>query len=426
MSQPTTAEPTAADFARRGGLATLRLLALAVVAPPVALVLFALTVVSLALIPALGIGLFVVPWVAALNRSVTDFLRRLGPTWFGGTIDRPYKPAPILGGPIRKAGWVLGDPATWRDLLWLLWTATLGFALVLLPVALVGQGIYGWVLTAGVWRPIYENTGGEWYAFIKVTSWSRAFGAGLLGTSFVLLGLTLAPYVLRLSGAITRSLLAPTKEQALRRVSELTETRSTAVDVSAAEIRRIERDLHDGAQARLVAMGMSLGAAEHLMDSDPERAKAMIAEARTASVAALNELRDLVRGILPPVLAERGLGDAVRALALASPAPTEVTVTLPTRLPDPVESAAYFAVSEALTNAIKHARASRIWIDLRHDGQTLRITVGDDGRGGADPTRGTGLAGVAKRLSTFDGRIDVASPTGGPTIVTMEVPAGAR
>ncbi|HVE26032.1 MAG TPA: sensor histidine kinase [Sporichthya sp.] len=420
------AEHPAAGVARRGVLALLQALALALLGIPVALTLLLSLVVSLALIPAVGIGLFTTPLVVVANRKFTGLVRRLGPSWFGCEIASPYKPRPILGGPMRRAGWVLGDPATWRDLLWTLWAATFGFAVVMIPVGLVAQGIYGWVLSAGVWKPIYDSSGGEWYGFIKVTSWSRAFGAGLLGTSFVCFGLWLAPYIIKLDALITRSLLAPTKEQALQRVRDLTETRTAAVDASAAEIRRIERDLHDGAQARLVAMGMSLNAAEHLMESDPVQAKQMIADARAASVTALNELRNLVRGILPPVLAERGLGDAVRALALASPIPTEVTVNLPSRLADPVESAAYFAVSETLTNAAKHSGATRIWIDLRHDGTTLRMTVGDDGCGGADPSRGSGLAGIARRLSAFDGRMNLSSPVGGPTLITMDIPAPTR
>jgi signal transduction histidine kinase len=421
MSQSALTHP-AVPVVRRGLMATGQALAYVFLGIPCALLLFVLLVVSLALIPAVGIGLFTTPVVVAGIRKFADLQRRLSLRWFGLHIDRPYKPAPILGGPVRQAGRVLGDPATWRDLLWLVWSMTLGWVLVLIPVALVSEGVYGWVLSAGVWKPIYSSGGGEWYGFIKVTSWSRAAGAGVLATAFVLIGLALAPLIVRLHAAIARSLLAPTKEQALRRVRELTETRTAAVDVSAAEIRRIERDLHDGAQARLVAMGMSLGAAEHLMDSDPVKAKAMIAEARTASVTALNELRDLVRGILPPVLNERGLGDAVRALGLACPVPTDVTVNLP-RLADPVESAAYFAVSETLTNAVKHSGATRIWIDLRHDGSTLRITVGDDGRGGADPARGSGLSGIAKRLSAFDGRLNLSSPVGGPTLITMDMPA---
>lgn len=412
--------------ARRGVVSLFQGLALALFGIPVALFLLIVTLISIAFIP-LGIGIVTTPPLVLLVRAFANLQRRFGLHWFGTPVARPYKPSPQGDLKIfRRLGWVLGDPGTWRDLLWLLWACSIGFMLALFPLGLVSQGIYGWVLMCGVWEPIYDNTGGEWYGPIKVTSQARAFGAGGLGTAFILVGLLLAPYVMKAHALVSKSLLAPTKEQALRRVAELTETRTAAVDASAAELRRIERDLHDGAQARLVAMGMTLGAAEHLMDSDPARARQMIAEARDASVTALNELRGLVRGILPPVLAERGLGDAVRALALACPVQTEVTANLPHRLADPVESAAYFAVSETLTNATKHARATRIWIDLRHDGSLLRITVGDDGRGGADLTRGTGLTGVAKRLSTFDGRLNVSSPAGGPTLITMEVPAGAR
>jgi signal transduction histidine kinase len=145
-------------------------------------------------------------------------------------------------------------------------------------------------------------------------------------------------------------------------------------------------------------------------------------EARDSSAKALAELRDLVRGIHPPVLADRGLADAVRALALDSPLRTHLASDLPGRLPAPVESAAYFTVSELLANVSKHARAGQIWIDIRHDGGMLRIGVTDDGRGGADPARGTGLRGIERRLAAFDGVLAVSSPPGGPTAVTMEIP----
>lgn len=202
----------------------------------------------------------------------------------------------------------------------------------------------------------------------------------------------------------------------------LTETRRDAVDTSAAELRRIERDLHDGAQARLVAVGMDLGTIEALLDKDPAKAKELIAQARTSSVEALAELRELVRGIHPPVLAERGLGDAVRALALRLPVTTEVSVDLPGRAEAPVESAAYFAVSEVLTNAVKHSGADRIWADLHHADGMLRVSVTDNGKGGAVIEAGSGLAGVERRLGTFDGVLAVSSPAGGPTMVTMEIP----
>jgi signal transduction histidine kinase len=205
-------------------------------------------------------------------------------------------------------------------------------------------------------------------------------------------------------------------------VSHLTVTRNDAVDAQAAELRRIERDLHDGAQARLVAMGMNLNAAAQLMAKDPEQARAMLLEARDASATALRELRDLVRGIHPPVLSDRGLGDAVRALGLDSALAVEVCVELPGRLDPPVESAAYFTVAEALTNAAKHSGGRQVWIDIRHSDGRLLMVVQDDGVGGADPAKGSGLRGLERRLATFDGILALNSPAGGPTVLTVELP----
>ena len=202
----------------------------------------------------------------------------------------------------------------------------------------------------------------------------------------------------------------------------LTRTRSDAAETAVAELRRIERDLHDGAQARLVAVGMSLRAAEQLMPANPEAALALVAEARETSSRAIEDLRDLVRGIYPPVLADRGLADAVRALALDAVLEVDVDVDLPGEPPMPVAAAVYFAVAEALTNAARHAGACAVRVSVDYAGGMLRATVTDDGRGGADAARGTGLAGVERRLATFDGILAVSSPPGGPTIVAIEVP----
>lgn len=169
-------------------------------------------------------------------------------------------------------------------------------------------------------------------------------------------------------------------------------------------------------------MGMNLGTIEALVEKDPAQAKKLLAMARASSAEALTELRDLVRGIHPPVLAERGLGDAVKALALRMPIGTEVEVELSGRAEPPVESAAYFAVSEILTNAAKHSGADRIWVDLHHGDHMLRISVTDNGKGGASAGSGSGLSGVERRLGTFDGIMAVSSPAGGPTMVTMEIP----
>jgi signal transduction histidine kinase len=211
----------------------------------------------------------------------------------------------------------------------------------------------------------------------------------------------------------------------VRRVQRLTESRAVAVDTAAADLRRLERDLHDGAQARLVALGMHLRAMEKLIPASPDAALALLAEARETSARALTELRELVRGVHPPVLADRGLGDAVRALALDTPLRVETEVFLPTRLPAPIETACYFAVAEVLTNAVKHSGARAARISVTHADGVLRIVVTDFGIGGADASRGTGLAGVEKRLATFDGIMALSSPAGGPTMVVMEVPCAS-
>ena len=207
-------------------------------------------------------------------------------------------------------------------------------------------------------------------------------------------------------------------------MEHLSQTRTETLDSGAAEIRRIERDLHDGAQARLVAMGMTLDAAGQLIDDDPKAARALLIEARDNSAKALRELRDLVRGIHPPVLADRGLAEALRALALDTPVRIHLTSDLDQtgRPSPPIESAAYFAVNELLANVSKHAQAGQAWIDIRHNGGMLKIAVTDDGQGGVDPRRGTGLTGIEHRLAAFDGVLAISSPPGGPTAVTMEIP----
>lgn len=205
------------------------------------------------------------------------------------------------------------------------------------------------------------------------------------------------------------------------RISTLESSRAGAVDVQEAELRRIERDLHDGAQARLVALGMSLGMAEQKLSTDADAARALLAEARAGAGEALRELRDLARGIHPPVLADRGLEAAVRALAAASPIPVVVSVEDPGRAKPPVESAAYFVVAEALANAGKHAGATRVSVRIARAGGTLVVAVEDDGVGGADAL-GSGLSGLRRRVEALDGTLTVASPAGGPTNVRAELP----
>ncbi len=297
------------------------------------------------------------------------------------------------------------------------WAATLA------ATGLLVLGAYGWLIA------VFWPVPGFAYGFADLANsqtpsplWTDALEGSLL----LALGLWLAPRVMGHHLAETLSPpdpeLAARAQQLTKRVQTLTQTRYDAVDTAAAELRRIERDLHDGAQARLVALGMSLQAAERMFPVSPEAALALVAEAKESSSRALTELRDLVRGIYPPVLADRGLADAIRALALDAPLPVELDMDLPSVVELPVASAVYFSVAEALANAAKHARAHSVRIQLGHAAGMLRAQVTDDGWGGADPAQGTGLAGVERRLAAFDGILAVNSPPGGPTIVVIEVP----
>jgi signal transduction histidine kinase len=220
-----------------------------------------------------------------------------------------------------------------------------------------------------------------------------------------------------------RHSVASAREQALtERVAVLTRTRRGALDVQAAELQRIERDLHDGAQARLVSVAMSLGLAEELLDRDPESLAGLITEARSSTLTALNDLRTVMRGIQPPVLADRGLEGALRALALDLAVPVTVSGGIEGRVSAPVESAAYFAACECLANVVKHSGATQARVDLGYRVGVLSVVVSDDGSGGARVEAGSGLRGVARRLEVFDGTITLTSPVGGPTMVRMEVP----
>ena len=360
--------------------------------------------------------LFVSPAALLCTRRLARLTRRLTARWCGVIIGEAYQPAPpgtrrsrldatIRLGYLGRMRWLLSDAATWRDLFWLVANAVVGTVLVGLPLALVAAG--GMFLFGDLTRDLSGNA--------RLTP--------PLCVLLPVLGVVVAPLVLGVYGSFARAILAPSEQAELElRVRHLAQTRRESLDTGAAELRRIERDLHDGAQARLVAMGLTLDAAGRLIDTDPAAARALLVEARDASAKALGELRDLVRGIHPPVLADRGLAEAIRALALDAPVRVRVTGGLDGRVPAPVESAAYFAVSELLANVAKHAGVLAAEVDLRHEADALRISVRDEGGGGADQARGTGLSGIARRLAAFDGVLALSSPAGGPTVVTLEVP----
>jgi signal transduction histidine kinase len=379
--------------------------------------------------------------VVLANRTITDTLRREVGNWTGVRIARPYLPPPGL--PVPRADglyqvgrqlyeepfwpvqhartrWVYRDRATWRDLAGSLLLPLVSFLLILPTVALVSRGAIG-LGALWIWR-LFVSPRIDWSPFPPVSTHLGAIVQTPVMLAMVVAGLAVAPWLARQQARFARVWFGPTESTRLaQRVERLKQTRSDVTVTQAAELRRIERDLHDGIQSRLVAMGMKLGAVEALVDTDPAAAKRLAAELRTASSEALTELRVLIRGIHPPVLSERGLLDAVRALAMDSPLKAEVTGSLPGRVEEPVEACAYFAVSELLGNAAKHG-AKRVSIEVGFAHDLLTVVVTDDGPGGAVPARGSGLRGIERRLGGFDGRLHLTSPLGGPTRASVEIP----
>jgi signal transduction histidine kinase len=361
---------------RRGAMAALGAALEITVQGLLSIVLLPVLIVSFALI-VVWVGLPMLAGSLALLRSLSSWERRLAERMLGVTVPRPYNP-------VEKSGLLedlrvrLTDPATYRDMVWLFVSVCLGFALGL--------------------------TSAIFYIVLP-------------------LGVLASPVIVRIYLSVSTVVLQRSDTQVLeQRIGELSTSRAETVDSQAAEIRRIERDLHDGAQARLVALSMNLGLAEQMMEKDPELSRELIAESRQSASVALTDLRGLVRGIHPPVLADRGLVGGLQSLALAAPMEIDVDVVMIGRPPAPLESAVYFAVAEALTNAAKHSTARNGWIWLRHNDNRLTISVGDNGIGGATVNPGGGLHGIERRLAAFDGTVTVASPVGGPTIISMELP----
>jgi signal transduction histidine kinase len=260
-----------------------------------------------------------------------------------------------------------------------------------------------------------------------VDSITKACVAGALALVFLLV---LSPLMIRglsaVDGILARNLLGASATGALvKRVDQLVESRQQVVDSVEAERRRMERDLHDGAQQRLVSLAMTLGRARsRIGDSDPA-VKGLIEEAHAEAMQAITELRDLTRGLHPPVLTDRGLDAAISAVAARAPLPVRVDVRVDPRPSLTIESIVYFVVTESLTNIAKHAQAARAAVRITRVGDRLRLVVTDDGRGGADPALGTGLQGLIDRVSGVDGEFSVVSPIGGPTVLTVEVPCGS-
>jgi hypothetical protein len=362
------------------------------------------------------VGIPVVIGVAYVNRGLTSMQRRLS-GWLLGEPITPLYRTPDDGRLLPRLMTVLTDPQTWRDMAWMAFDSIVGFTL-----SVVGLTIWGVVfgsLTLPAWWWTMPNDA-IYFGMTLHTPGQTAIG--------VAVGLVLLPLAFAVTrGAalgharVARALLGPGQR---RRVEQLTESRAGAVDAAHAELQRIERDLHDGAQARLVALAMDLGMAERKVGEDPEAGRELIGEAREEALRALGELRELVRGIGPSILRDRGLEAAIASLAAGRAQPIDIDVKVgDPRPPATVEAAAYFVVAESLANAAKHAGATQVTVRVWRDAANrLAVECTDDGRGGADPASGSGLTGLIHRVRALDGTLTVTSPPGGPTTVRAVIP----
>lgn len=358
-------------------------------------------------------------------------------------VPRPYRPDPPRDRWWRPYVARLTDPATWTEV---------AYHLLLLPIGTVTFSIVTtfWMvgivllLTPFVWWSFSEpfEVIDAWFQ-LTLTSDPNTIRIGAPGGGYTwlidspwefavvafmgLLLLFLIPWVVHglatANRALVRGLLG---RDVTARVRELTASRSAAVNLAAEDRRRIERDLHDGVQQRLVSLAMDLGRAKEKLDTDPGRAKELVDEAHDEAKRAITEVRDLARGIHPAVLTDRGLDAALSALAARSPVPVEVSVDVAKRPPASTEAAAYFVVSEALANVAKHAKATRASVTVRRaDDGWLTIQVQDDGVGGAAIVEGSGLAGLRDRVGALDGELHLLSPEGGPTVLMVEIPCAS-
>lgn len=393
----------------------------------VALVLL-IRVLLVAAFTLVGIGWLAIPatvlavrrWAGGERRRVGAYTGRPVPSPYDTSADAPAVPARVL----------LAEPATRRDLGWVVYHGLTGLVAgllaLLLPLSVLNAAVvplYWWAVPGD--DPVQSP--------YPVTSWAGALGMLPLGLAWLVLTLVLVPLMAQGQAGLARRLLAPTKDARLsERVTELTATRAAALEAHGAELRRIERDLHDGTQNRLVGVIMHLGIAERALRRDPASALPLILRAQDQAADALGELRDVVRSIYPPVLAERGLDGALAALAARCAVPCTLHAGGLRRLPAALEAAAYYVVAESLTNTAKHSGAehAEVTVTLRPppgpgDEETLVIEVRDDGHGGADESAGSGLAGIRRRVAAFDGHTEVVSPAGGPTVVRAVIPCAS-
>jgi signal transduction histidine kinase len=329
------------------------------------------------------------------------------------------------GGLVRRLIVPLRDGASWRAALYLVLALPAG--IVTFTIAVTWWSVSLGALTLPAWAWALPHGGPE-FGHVRPGDtyyWNRPWQLAVAAAAGLLLTLA-APFVIHATTYVNRALLQLLRRpRSDERIRQLEETRARSVDAAVEERRRIERDLHDGAQARLVALGLDLGLALEKMEHDPEAARELVGSAHRETQHAIAELRDLVRGFAPAVLEDRGLDAALSALASRSPVPVEVTIDVPERQPASIEASAYFIVAEALTNVARHADAHSARVLVRRAGETLWIQVADDGVGDADAGRGTGLTGLAARAEAIDGTFTLTSPPGAGTTITVELPCAS-
>jgi len=360
----------------------------------------------------------------------------VGVLWLAGLGARAERArfALLLGVVIPPPAPVPAEPKGWRrmNLLFVArstWLPT-AYALIRLPFsllqAIVVLSVWG-LGVALVALPAYNGALPGGHAHLGAFALNNLAWVALgvvIGVAMLLAAPSLTRVLAAEDAAVARWLLGPGRQARMEaRIGELETSRAGVVDAAETERRRIERDLHDGAQQRLVSLAMELGRARAKFASDPQAAEAIVGQAHEQAKEALTELRNLVRGVHPPVLSDRGLDAALSGLAALSPVPVTVRVDLPKRPPASVEAIAYFVVAEALTNVAKHAKASRALVTVTRSGDLLNVAVSDDGIGGAS-LAGQGLAGLAARVAGIDGRLLVTSPDGGPTEIEAVLPCG--
>jgi signal transduction histidine kinase len=432
---PPAGEPAGAGARSRVALAWRDLLYL-LTALPAGIVTFSTLVTGWStsfslLITVIGIPVAMI--TIALTRAMAWVERRRAAIVLGEPVPERYRARlPTRAEDWRSIGvawqrWkaVLSDPQLWKDTLYELVLLPAGIAAFTIAVTAWSLVIALVTLPAWWWIPPVDDSTFSGVSF-DVTSWPVAIAGMVAGLLLVPVAYGLCRGAALACAALASALLGPGAKELEERVERLEETRAGAVDAARLELERIERDLHDGAQARLVAAAMSLGLAEQrLAAGDGEGGGALVREAREETQRALAELRDLARGIRPALLSERGLHEAIVSLtARSGGVPVTVDYAVDGPLPAAVETAAYFVAAEALANVRKHAGATSAAVRVERRGERLEVEVRDDGRGGADPAGG-GLTGLRRRVEALDGALLISSPQGGPTVLRAELPCAS-